>query len=400
MKIEPRWMGVKGGTVPHCRQSSLPPFSPPSVSRLDRYALSEVLVPFGFSLLATTLVVLLIQLQRLANAALGRGLEFTDILVLFGAALPPFFVLVIPIAFLLSVVMGLGRLSSDREMDALAASGAGPFRIARAPLLAGACVSLLSLPIAHFAEPYGLSMLYDRLVDVAMRNISAALRPGVFNEDFPGVALFAHDRRPSGELQDVLVYDQRDADRPVLLIAEAGLLAPVERPGKPPSLELRLERGELHLGATRTKDAYEVLRFDSAQIGIDPGRELRERTRFVNLVSRMSSGAMHKEAERRGPNDLHGRRIEKAYFRRFAFPLMALVFGFIGAAIVLTGRPDSRARNVVLALLAVVFYYVLVRVGDYWVVKGPNSAGLAAFGPNLALLVLGIAWLSRAGRAR
>lgn len=370
------------------------------MTRLDRYTLSEVLVPFGFSLVATTLVVLLIQLQRLATAALGRGLELSDVLVLFGAALPPFFVLVIPIAFLLSVVMGLGRLGGDREVYALAAAGASPFRIARAPLFAGFVVSLLSLPIAHYAEPFGLSLLYDRLVDVALRNISAAMLPGVFNEDFPGVALFAKDRDGSGELGGVLVYDQRDAERPVLLLARSGELEPVESPGRSPWLELALRQGEVHLGATRSKERYEVLRFETARIGIDPGRELKDRTRYVNLISRMSSAAMRQEVIRRGANDLHGRRIEKTLYRRFAFPLMAFVFAFIGVAIVLSGGPNTRARNAVLALLAVVFYYVLVRAGDYLVVQRAHTAWWAAFGPDLVMLAVGALWLRVSGRPR
>lgn len=370
------------------------------MSRLDRYALSEVLVPFGFSMVATTLVVLLVQLQRLAGAALGRGLGLDDVLVLFGAALPPFFVLVVPIAFLLSVVMGLQRLATDRELDALSAAGASPWRIARAPLLAGAVVSLLSLPLAHFAEPYGLGVLHERLIEVALRNISQALRPGVFNEDFPGVALFARAQSEVGELDDVLVYDQRDPERPVLLVAESGSLSPAEVAGRPPWLELRLGRGELHVGAHRAEDRYEVLRFESAQIGIDAGRELKERTRSVNLPSRMSSAEMKREAKRRGPNDLHGRRLEKTYLRRYAFPLMAFVFAFVGAAIVLSGRPEARARSALLALSAVVLYYVLVRVGDYVVVQVPNTAWVAAFGPNLVVGLLGALWLLRAGGPR
>lgn len=370
------------------------------MSRLDRYALSEVLVPFGFAMVATTLVVLLVQLQRLASAALGRGLGAEDMLVIFAAALPPFLVLVIPIAFLLSVVLGLQRLSNDRELWALGAAGASPLRVARAPLLAGLAVSLLSLPIAHFAEPYGLGLLHERLVDVALRNISMALRPGVFNEDFPGVALFARGRDDRGALSEVMVFDRRDSERPVLLVARSGVLAPVEVDGKPPWLELRLEQGELHVGAERTDDRYEVVRFERARIGIDAGQELKERTRGVNLMSRASSADMRREAARRGPRDLHGRRIEKTYLRRFAFPLMALVFALVGAAIVLSGRPESRARNALLALGAVVLYYVLVRAGDFLVLQGPGTAWLAAFGPNLAVASAAIVWLLRAGRPR
>jgi lipopolysaccharide export LptBFGC system permease protein LptF len=89
----------------------------------------------------------------------------------------------------------------------------------------------------------------------------------------------------------------------------------------------------------------------------------------------------------------------KTYWRRYAFPLMAFVFAFIGAAIVISGGASARARNALLALGAVAVYYVLVRVGDFLVLQYAHTAFVAAFGPNLVVLLFGGLWLRRAGRA-
>ena len=59
-------------------------------------------------------------------------------------------VILIPLAFLLSIMLSLGRLYRDHEMTALAACGYGPLSIYRA-------VFLLAVPVA--AVTAGLSLV-------------------------------------------------------------------------------------------------------------------------------------------------------------------------------------------------------------------------------------------------
>ncbi|MBI3179221.1 MAG: hypothetical protein HYZ27_06140, partial [Deltaproteobacteria bacterium] len=59
------------------------------LSRLDRYVLREVAVPFFFSLVLVIVLVFLLQANNLAGAALGLAISFEDIVVILSAALPP-----------------------------------------------------------------------------------------------------------------------------------------------------------------------------------------------------------------------------------------------------------------------------------------------------------------------
>ena len=366
------------------------------MTRVDRYVLHQILVPFAFSVGFAVLVVFLFQVQRMATAAVGMGLTVADVLIIFASALPPFLVLAVPIAFMMSVLIGMGRMAIDLELIALKAAGTSPARLARVPLLLGLIVSLLCLPIAHFGEPHGLAMMYERLIDVGLRNITGAIRPGVFNEGFRNIALYAGSRDAGGRLQDVLLFDERDAKQPVLISAQHGALVPV---GKH-SVAMTLDNGEMHLGAGTDGDTYDRIRFETAQLGIDTERELRERARFVSEIGRLTSTEMLERAALLGPDDRLGRRILKAYWRRYAFPLMAFVFGLIGAAIALSGGPLARARNAIWAMLSIVGYYLLTRVGDYAVVQWAGTAFWAAFAPNLFALAAGAALLARSGQPR
>jgi len=363
------------------------------VGRLDRYLLRATLAPLGFAIGFVVVTVFLFQAQRLVGAAIGLGLTAGDALVIFVSALPPFLVLAIPLALLMAVIVALGRLSTDREVVALLAAGASPWRIARIPIAVGALVTALSLPLAHLGEPLGQATLYDRLVDVGLRNISRAVRPGVFNEDFSSMAIYARTRADDGKLSSVLLYDERDPARPIVVTAARGALAPSASRG----LVLDLDQGEIHLGRGAAGDSYERVQFEHAQLGIDVERDLVERTRFLSELSRMPSGAMLPAAAARG-DTMWSRRVEKSFWRRSAVPAMGLVFALVGAAIVLSTPSKARARQAVLALLAVVGYYVLLRVGDIAVLKSANAAFWAAWVPNAVMLAIGVFGLSRAGK--
>lgn len=364
------------------------------LTRIDRYIAREICVPFAFSVAFVVFVVFLFQMQRLATAAVGFGLHASDVLVILVAALPPFLVLAIPIAFLLSVLIGMGRLAGDLELTALRAAGATPWALARVPLILGAIVSVLCVPVAMYGEPYGLNILYERLIDVSLRNITSAIQPGVFNTNFRGLALYAAGTTDDGRLSDVLLFDERDRAHPVLILASVGSLD--THGGR--DIVMTLEDGEMHLGAGTDDTRYDRIRFDRAQFGIDTERELYQRTRFISDIGRMTPDEMLARAADYGPEHPVGRRIEKTYWRRFAFPSMALIFGLIAAAIALSSGATSRARNAVLAIGAIVGYYVLTRVGDWATLEYAGTPLIAAFGPNLLVLAIGVVALARSGR--
>jgi lipopolysaccharide export system permease protein len=365
------------------------------VPRIDRYLFREIVLPLAVSLALVVLAVFLFQARRLATAALGLGLTIEDAIVIFVSALPPFLMLAVPIAYLLSVLVGFGRLSGDVEITALKAAGASPMRLSRIPIVAGLLVSLVALPIAIFGEPYGLRTLHERLVDVGLRNLTRAIRPGVFNEDFRGSAIYARKTDENGRLIDVLLYDERDPEHAVLLAAKSGVFDTQQSK----SIVLDLDDGEMHLGNATSTEHYDRIRFDHAHLGLDAEQEIFRRTEFVSILGRMTMSDMRTEIERQKPTDPQlSRRIEKMYWRRFAFPSMALVLGVVGAAIALTGKPRSRARSAVLGMIAVIGYYLLTRVGDFLVVQYEGTAFWCAWVPNLVVLAIGVLWLRRAGR--
>ncbi len=112
----------------------------PLFSRLDRYVLREILGPLGLGFLVYTFILLLQFLFTSAEMIIRRGLPAPIVGQLVLYSLPNIVVLTIPMALLLGVLVGIGRLASDSELVALRSTGMSIYRLLRPgpPALGGA----------------------------------------------------------------------------------------------------------------------------------------------------------------------------------------------------------------------------------------------------------------------
>ena len=79
---------------------------------LTLYLSSEVLPPFLFGLMTFTLILLVGRILKLVELVVNRGVPMLQIAKLFALILPTFLEMTVPMALLLGVFLGLGRLSS------------------------------------------------------------------------------------------------------------------------------------------------------------------------------------------------------------------------------------------------------------------------------------------------
>jgi len=107
------------------------------VSLLDRYLAKEILLPFGAGLVFLTQILLATQILAQATVLFGSGVAAWDVLRVVLLLTPHLLGFILPVAFLLGAVIGLGRLAEDREIIAIGAAGISPVRLVRVPLLIG-----------------------------------------------------------------------------------------------------------------------------------------------------------------------------------------------------------------------------------------------------------------------
>src|SRR5258708_7732551 len=127
---------------------------------LDRYIVREVFRHAFLGLVVFTFVFFVPQLVRLLSLFVRHSGSGSQILKLFVCIFPGVFIFTIPMAVLIGVLLGLGRMSADSEIIALTALGIGRQRIllpvgvialtgAPLTLVMSLCLPPLAFPTLH-----------------------------------------------------------------------------------------------------------------------------------------------------------------------------------------------------------------------------------------------------------
>jgi lipopolysaccharide export system permease protein len=357
------------------------------VKILDRYVAKEIVQPYVAAAIFLSQLLLATQLLAEAEVLFGSGVVAADAFVVALALTPHLLGFVLPIAFLLGTVIGLGRLAEDREVIAISAAGVSPLRLYRMPLVVAAVTSVLALALAQWVEPAAFVLVRERVTKIVKRKLTNDVRAGVFYDQIPGYTLYA-ERVEGGRWSNVLISDQTNPSGPVLALAHGGALDPSGLSGE---MKLLLDRGELHSGSLASRD-YLTAGFEHAEAVIRTGDA-------INIgLSRSARGAVFADlpararAERARGDFEEARRTEALYHRRLAQALSVLPFALLAVPLG-SSRRVGRGRALVLMILAVVAHYLLLRAGEVLAQRGvlPAAVSLQLPTVTLSLVALGLA---------
>ena len=99
---------------------------------IDRYVIREIVPPFLLALLIFTFILVLPPIMEQLEKLVAKGVQLADRgLHHLDCWCPQALGLTIPMALLVGLLVGLGRMSADRESVALLACGVSPYRLLR-----------------------------------------------------------------------------------------------------------------------------------------------------------------------------------------------------------------------------------------------------------------------------
>jgi len=288
---------------------------------LDRLLLQEIAIPLGVGLLAILQLLFILQLLQLNEVVFTSAVTVSDLMRLTAALAPHFLVSAVPLAFMLGVQLGLGRLAADQEVLALSASGTHPLRLYRVPLAIGLGLAVIVAGLTQWAEPWGLQQLNRVLNDVIKRNLQSGLEPGIFNDALPRFMIYVASEEPAengayATWHGVLIEDDVGDGAPLLALAELGRIEDVGGP----ALALRLFRGELHRIEAKGET---VARFQEGRFLIGVQEAVGSKNRFVRNEAVLTSSMMRdrlSELQRQG-EVRESARLRVEMVRRWAVPL-------------------------------------------------------------------------------
>ena len=360
-----------------------------TVTLLARYCLREVLSPLLAWIGLLWVMLFVMSFLRGTEVLLGSTITALDFARFIVWLSPQFFIQAAPIAFLLAVLLGLGRLAEDGELRAMAALGVAPRVLVAGPLLLALALSAVIGALAFTAQPWGLKAVRAAATELIKRNLVGDVRPGVFHEEVADFTLYAEG--VDGRRWDkVMVFDGRDPAAPLLVLAQAGEVKPGSADDE--TVELELQNGEVHR-ASAASDEYAVAGFEKAALALQVGNNIFLKNRFRSPRDEQSPTELLEAAREAEAHGESARPFEVAFHWRLGQVAMPLAFAVIGVPLALARR-GGRSRSFLLTLGAYVAYYLLARGCVSFGERGALPALLAGQLPNLVFVACGLAGLA------
>jgi lipopolysaccharide export system permease protein len=354
-------------------------------SLINRYLFRELLAPTLICLLVFTLVMLAGRLVQLAELVIGKGVALADVLQLLATLLPPLLVFIVPLAFLMGIMLGFGRLSADNEVVALKASGIGLSAMARPVLLLAAICAVLTLLISFWAAPWGKRAFRATLFEITRKQASIGLQPQLFLKQFSNLVLYANDLDPrSGEMSGVFIVEQQP-ENSLLIFAEAGRM---HSDPQQQAVTLQLHNGVIHRQkAANQGDDYQVIGFATYEIRPDVSkalaaeaapRRISRKEMSMTELWRIASGESDTNRAARG--ELH---------RRLSAPLAPLLFALLAVPFSTYSQRSGRGGGFIVGLAIYLGYYLLISLAEILTDEGGIAPLLTFWLPHLLLFAAG-----------
>jgi lipopolysaccharide export system permease protein len=351
---------------------------------LARYLISEILPPFFFGLLAFTFVLLIARILKLIELVVTRGVPLLQIAKLLSLILPTFLELTVPMAFLLAILLGLGRLSHDQEILALKASGVSPLRILWPIAHLALIIAAITLLLTMVARPAANQALKKELYNIAKSRIGTALKEKVFNDDFPKILIYVEEIIPPGNTaQGVLIVDKRDPQRDDIILGKVAIISTDEQTN---TLGLRLFDGSIY-ERQKKRPGFSQTRFNIYDFKLDLDD-------LVGPVKKKDSGPKevslnHLIATIHQKEDSGVKAIPERMElqQRFSFAFVPLIFCLLGVSLILLPRSARAGRSwgFLLCLFWLLTYYGLLSLGRALGDKGLLHPVPALWLPNLVV---------------
>jgi LPS export ABC transporter permease LptF/LPS export ABC transporter permease LptG len=353
---------------------------------LDRYIVREVFRHALLGLAVFTFVFFVPQLVRLMELFVRHAGSGTQILKLFLCILPGVFVFTLPIATLIGVLLGLGRMSADSEIIALTALGIGRRRILLPVGVLALSSSLLTLVMTLWLSPLAVRTLRSIEADLISSQISFQLQPRVFDERFPSKVLYVSDVSASGtQWHGIFLAETGGEGGSRLTLAENASVFAEPKQGK---LELHLKGGTTHEFAREDADHYSVTAFGQSDWPIEVNGLSSAQPRQLSNPERSVSQLLSEN----GPG---WREARVELHRRFAFPVACLVFALVAVPLGAQPRRGGRAAGSLLAVVLISCYYLMLVVGAGLARQGHLLPAEGVWIANVVLAALALALLPR-----
>lgn len=353
---------------------------------LNRYLFKELLGPFLVSLLTFSTIMLMGRTLKLADLFVNKGLSILDILSILTYILIPFFIYIIPMSLLLTILLGLGRLSSDGEIIAMKSSGMSLYQIAFPIAVFSSIAFLLTTALTLYAYPWGFKSLRNLAFELAKTRSEVGIQERIFNDDFEGMIIYVDKTSvKGGRMQGVFISDKRDPIISTTIIAKEGYII-----SDPESMvvNLRLSDGTFHR-VGKDLQSYQSGNFNTYDISLDLKVALAEVKTKKRKYREMTLAELRKTIDSSLKENIELNEIKVEYYKKFTTPFICFVMVLLGVPLGIRNARGGKSYGFVISLMILLLYYLLMITAESLSKSGNIPPLLCMWMPNILLGTLG-----------
>jgi LPS export ABC transporter permease LptF/LPS export ABC transporter permease LptG len=347
---------------------------------IDKYICKEVFSHALVGLLIFTFVLFVPKLITLMTIVVRHSASPGRLGLLFLCVFPYVLTFTLPMAVLVGVLIGLGRMSADSELIALSALGVGLRRVLVPVGVLATFTALVTLAITLWVGPAAQRTFRQITDELTTSSATYELQPRTFQE-FPGMVLYIQDIDPASTQWTGVFLAQQSDKSTELTLAENAIVILDRQQGK---VELHLNKGSMHKSSPDEPDKYSVSTFGKSDWAL-PLSGLKSQSKSAPAVTERTISDLMATTGK-GFNEA---RVEIQ--RRFAFPVACMVFALLAAPLAARPRRGGRAMGFIVSLLLVCAYYLMFIVGAGLAKEGRVSPVLGIWAANFLTGLAGLA---------
>ncbi|HNY50704.1 MAG TPA: LPS export ABC transporter permease LptF [Smithella sp.] len=347
---------------------------------IDRYIFKEIAFPFGLILCVLTFVLLMGRMLQIMDLFINKGVSFFSIVKIIIFLMPSFLLFTIPIAFLISVLMAVGRLSSDNEITALKTSGISLLQMYYPVAVFSILTFILTLLISYFILPQSNFATKRLLFNLVQQNAQIGIKEKIFNDDFKGFLIYA-EKMPSNKhyMEGIIVSDRRIIGEQNTILAKKAFL---ESDPESMIVKLKLENGSIHTVSSNLKN-YRKIDFKSYDLILDLTNVLASFDESAKSGKDMTVSELLMNAQMKEKNVKKRRELLIEMHNRFAIPTACVFFGLMALPLGIRSQRSIKAKGFATGLIIVTLYY-LIRIGTEALAEtGYLPVEICVWTPNL-----------------
>lgn len=352
---------------------------------LYRYLTLEILAPFFASFLILTSVFFLVKLIPFLNVALELGIGFADFVILFSYIFPNMFLYSMPMAIMTSMIIAFSRLTVDREILALKASGVSVYTILPPVVLLSLIIAGITGYLSIKVIPSGETAMKQLLFQLAKEKIHRGIKENTFTEALGDVVVCVQSiNQETGVWQNVWVSDMRGRTLPTIIMGQRGSMIGDTQKMR---VTIVLEDGSI---IRPNGVSAQTVSFDRYQINIPlhipssvNGKGIAHQS-----VESMTMGQLRQTALLFGGNSEKGREALIHFHKRIALPAGCFILSLLGLPLGLQARAGRGAIGIPLGLGFFILYYILITAAKTLAEETTAPVAMAMWFPNIFYIIL------------